>query len=54
MFVRIDTPVEFGLSSWLEGLGLPHVDSIEKMMRNGPLPVDAQLKQFAITSQAVW
>jgi GNAT superfamily N-acetyltransferase len=54
MFVRIDTPVEFGLSSWLEGLGLPHVDSIEKMMRNGPLPVDAQLQQFAITSQAVW
>ncbi|WP_109479218.1 GNAT family N-acetyltransferase [Paraburkholderia sp. C35] len=54
MFVRIDTPVEFGLSAWLEGLGLPHVDSIEKTMRNGPLPVDAQLKQFAITSQAVW
>jgi len=54
MFVRIDTPAEFGLSSWLEGLGLPHVDSIEKMMRNGPLPVDAQFKQFALTSQAVW
>ncbi|ACC75623.1 GNAT family N-acetyltransferase [Paraburkholderia phymatum] len=54
MFVRIDTPAESGLSSWLEGLGLPHVDSIEKMMRNGPLPADPQLKQFALTSQAVW
>ena len=54
MFVRVDTPVECGLSSWLEGLGLPHVDSIEQMMRNGPLPVDAQIKQYALTSQAVW
>ncbi|MEX3934469.1 GNAT family N-acetyltransferase [Paraburkholderia phymatum] len=54
MFVRVDTPVEHGLSTWLEGLGLPHVDSIERMMRNGPLPVDAQFKQFAIASQAVW
>ncbi|MBP0588224.1 GNAT family N-acetyltransferase [Paraburkholderia sp. LEh10] len=54
MFVRIDTPAALGLSSWLEGLGLPHVDSIERMMRNGPLLADAQLKQFAITSQAVW
>jgi GNAT superfamily N-acetyltransferase len=54
MFVRIDTPVEYGLSAWLEGLGLPHVDSIERMMRNGPLPIDTQFRQFAITSQAVW
>ena len=54
MFVRIDTPVDLGLSDWLEGVGLPLVDHIEKTERGAPLRVDAQFKQFAITSQAVW
>jgi GNAT superfamily N-acetyltransferase len=54
MFVRIDTPAEAGLSGWLEHMGLPLVDTIEKMVHGVPLPNDASLKQFAITSQAVW
>ena len=28
--MRIDTPVDLGLSDWLEGVGLPLVDPIEK------------------------
>ena len=54
MFVRVDTPARFGLSSWLEGLGLPLVDTIEQMALNGPPPADETLRQFALTSQAVW
>ncbi|HKT98502.1 MAG TPA: GNAT family N-acetyltransferase [Paraburkholderia sp.] len=54
MFVRIDTPNDLGLSEWLEGVGLPVVDTIEKTERGAPLPVDTEFRQFAITSQAVW
>ncbi|HEY2020164.1 GNAT family N-acetyltransferase [Paraburkholderia sp.] len=54
MFIRIDTPVDLGLSDWLEGVGLPLVDHIEKTARGAPLRGDAQFKQFAITSQSVW
>jgi GNAT superfamily N-acetyltransferase len=54
MFVRIDTPVDLGLSDWLEGVGLPLVDHIEKTERGTPLAVDSEFRQFAITSQAVW
>jgi predicted N-acetyltransferase YhbS len=53
MFVRVDTPSRLGLSTWLEGLGLPHVDSIERVVRNGPLPVDATSIEYAIASQAL-
>lgn len=54
MFVRIDTPLRYGLSSWLEGLGLPLVDTIEQMAKNGAPSTDAALAQFALTNQAVW
>nr|WP_245933129.1 GNAT family N-acetyltransferase [Caballeronia novacaledonica] len=54
MFVRVDTPLRYGLSSWLEGLGLPLVDTIEQMAQNGAPATDATLTQFALTSQAVW
>ncbi|EKS71177.1 MULTISPECIES: GNAT family N-acetyltransferase [Caballeronia] len=54
MFVRIDTPLRYGLSSWLEGLGLPLVDTIEQMALNGKPSTDATFTQFALTSQAVW
>ncbi|MGH8782992.1 GNAT family N-acetyltransferase [Paraburkholderia sp.] len=53
MFVRIDTPDDSGLSEWLEGLGLPLVDSVDQMVLGGPLPDDTQFRQFAITNQAV-
>lgn len=54
MFIRIDTPVELGLSDWLEGSGLPLVDYIERTQRGTPLVTDAEFRQYAITSQAVW
>jgi GNAT superfamily N-acetyltransferase len=54
MFVRVDTPLRYGLSSWLEGLGLPLVDTIDQMALNGKPSTDATLTQFALTSQAVW
>jgi GNAT superfamily N-acetyltransferase len=54
MFVRVDTPVDLGLSDWLEGVGLPLVDHIEKTEYGASLPLDPEFKQFAITSQAVW
>lgn len=54
MFVRIDTPVELGLSDWLEDVGLPLVDYIERTALGAALPVDSSFKQFALTSQAVW
>ncbi|WP_420819300.1 GNAT family N-acetyltransferase [Paraburkholderia flava] len=53
MFVRIDTPDDSGLSEWLEGLGLPLVDSVDWMMLGGALPDDPQFRQFAITNQSV-
>jgi len=58
MFVRIDTPRELGLSDWLEDVGLPFVDHIERTAYGAsgaaPLAADTTSKQFAITSQAVW
>lgn len=54
MFVRIDTPAGLGLSSWLEAVGLPLVDHIERTVRGTPLPADDTYTQFALTSQAVW
>ncbi|MDR3100156.1 MAG: GNAT family N-acetyltransferase [Paraburkholderia sp.] len=54
MFVRVDTPLRHGLSAWLEGLGLPLVDTIEQMALNGTPPADDTLTQFALTSQALW
>ncbi|VXC96764.1 N-acetyltransferase GCN5 [Burkholderia sp. 8Y] len=54
MFVRVDTPVSFGLSHWLEGLGLPQVDDIEQMALNGRPRLDDTLRQYALASQAVW
>jgi GNAT superfamily N-acetyltransferase len=54
MFVRVDTPLRYELSSWLEGLGLPLVDTIEQMALNGTPSTDDTLTQFALTSQALW
>jgi GNAT superfamily N-acetyltransferase len=54
MFVRIDTPANSGLSDWLDSLGLPLVDSVDTMVRNGPLPANREFRQFALTSQSVF
>lgn len=52
-FTRIDTPDEQGLGPWLESIGLPRVDTVVKMARNGELPRDADVLQFAIVNQAL-
>ncbi|SAK51935.1 GNAT family N-acetyltransferase [Caballeronia ptereochthonis] len=52
-FTRIDTPDESGLSAWLEAIGLRRVDTVIKMARNGTLPHDASVAQFAIINQAL-
>lgn len=53
MFVRVDIPVDTGLSEWLDSLGLPLVDTVVKMSRNGPLPADPNITEFAIGNQAL-
>jgi predicted N-acetyltransferase YhbS len=60
VFVRIDTPGDSGLTEWLDGLGLPRVDTVVKMVLNGPKggvapfpPADADFKQFGIINQAM-
>jgi len=52
-FTRIDVGGHSGLSAWLEGLGLPRVDSVRTMVR-GAIPASApDVTLFAITAQAM-
>lgn len=60
VFVRIDTPGDSGLTDWLDGLGLPRVDTVVKMVLNGPAsvvppfpPADPECRQFGIVNQAM-
>ena len=53
MFVRVDIHGDTGLSEWLDALGLPLVDAVVKMSRNGPLPTDPNVAEFAIGNQAL-
>ncbi|MFK4447297.1 putative N-acetyltransferase YhbS [Caballeronia udeis] len=64
VFVRIDTPGDSGLTQWLDGLGLPRVDTVVKMVLNGPEsatpdlaapfpPADPDVRQFGIINQAM-
>ncbi|MGF6779807.1 GNAT family N-acetyltransferase [Paraburkholderia sp. GAS334] len=52
-FTRIDMPDGGGLSSWLEEIGLPRVDTVVKMVRNGVLTADPQTREFGIINQAL-
>lgn len=53
IFVRIDVPGDSGLSDWLQGLGLPRVDTVVAMAR-GDAPVrDPALRTFAAVNQAL-
>jgi predicted N-acetyltransferase YhbS len=52
-FTRIDTPDEQGLGPWLESIGLPRVDTVVKMARNGEPTRDPDVLQFAIVNQAL-
>jgi len=52
MFIRIDTPGDSGLSSWLEEMGLKEVDRVTTMtLREPPVRGDG-VAPFAIVSQA--
>ena len=52
-FTRLDTPDEQGLGPWLESIGLPCVDTVVKMARNGAPAHDPDFLQYAIVSQAL-
>nr|WP_249181450.1 GNAT family N-acetyltransferase [Burkholderia cenocepacia] len=53
MFVRLDVPGDSGLSDWLQGLGLPRVDTVVAMARGTTPPRDPALRAFAIVNQAL-
>lgn len=56
VFVRIDTPGNSGLTGWLEGLGLPRVDTVARMVLNGDaaqLEADTEWRAFGIINQAM-
>lgn len=52
-FCRIDVPEETGLSDWLEGLGLPHVNTVTTMVRGPALVTDPDARVFSLTTQAL-
>jgi GNAT superfamily N-acetyltransferase len=52
-FTRIDTPDDGGLSSWLHEIGLPRVDTVVKMVRNGVLITDPHTRESGIINQAL-
>lgn len=52
-FTRLDVTEASGLSPWLEGLGLPRVDTVRTMVR-GPLPETSDdVSLFALSAQAM-
>ncbi|WP_175983626.1 GNAT family N-acetyltransferase [Burkholderia vietnamiensis] len=53
MFVRLDVPGDSGLSDWLQGLGLPRVDTVVAMARGAAPERDRALRAFAIVNQAL-
>lgn len=57
-FVRIDVPSGTGLTGWLAGQGLKHVDTVPKMVRNAPVvlhdyPPDPVCGLYGLVSQAM-
>ncbi|MBU9340945.1 GNAT family N-acetyltransferase [Burkholderia multivorans] len=53
IFVRLDVPGDSGLSDWLQGLGLPRVDTVVAMARGDAPARDPALRTFAIVNQAL-
>ncbi|MCU9953474.1 MULTISPECIES: GNAT family N-acetyltransferase [Burkholderia] len=53
MFVRLDVPGDSGLTDWLQGLGLPRVDTVVAMVRGDAPARDPALRAFAIVNQAL-
>lgn len=52
-FIRVDTPEHPGLSAWIEGIGLPRVDTVVKMARNGTPIDDPSVRSYGIVNQAL-
>ncbi|WLE62974.1 GNAT family N-acetyltransferase [Burkholderia plantarii] len=52
-FVRLDVPGDSGLSEWLQGLGLPRVDTVVAMARGAVPARDPEARAFGIVSQAL-
>ncbi|KND62130.1 Histone acetyltransferase HPA2 and related acetyltransferase [Candidatus Burkholderia verschuerenii] len=57
-FVRMDVPAGTGINDWLASVGLKHVSSVVKMVRNAPAsehggPPDATYRAFGIINQAM-
>ncbi|MGF6805144.1 putative N-acetyltransferase YhbS [Paraburkholderia sp. Clong3] len=57
-FVRIDVPDDAGINDWLTHVGMPRVDSVEKMVRNAPADLreaapDPGWRAFGIINQAM-
>jgi GNAT superfamily N-acetyltransferase len=57
-FMRIDVPSGAGLNDWLNGLGMMHVDTVVRMVRNEPAErhsgePDAIYRVFGIINQAM-
>ena len=53
MFLRLDVPGDSGLSDWLQGLGLPRVDTVVAMARGAAPAREPALRAFGIVSQAL-
>ncbi|MBP0632618.1 GNAT family N-acetyltransferase [Cupriavidus sp. AcVe19-1a] len=52
-FVRVDVTGTSGLQDWLAQAGLPQVDTVVAMARNGVPQADSTLQQFALINQAL-
>jgi hypothetical protein len=57
-FIRMDVPAGTGINDWLASVGLKHVSSVVKMVRNGPASEhsgapDATYRAFGIINQAM-
>ncbi|MFX1676473.1 GNAT family N-acetyltransferase [Paraburkholderia sp. A2WS-5] len=53
MFLRLDVPGDSGLSDWLQGLGLPRVDTVVAMARGAVPAREPAPRAFGIVSQAL-
>ena len=52
-FTRIDIDFDSGLAEWVESLGLLRVDAPTAMVRGAPLAHDANVRLYAIVTQAL-
>ena len=51
--LRIDVDAASGLPEWLEAQGLPRMDTVTTMVRNGPLERGPAVGGWALLSQSM-